>query len=203
MSSRSSRPKSICVFSGASKMVDKHYYDLARACGTAIAQHGYRLVYGGGGIGLMGASAMAAHDFGGDVLGIIPEFLTEVEAVLDNIEHRIVKDMHERKTMMYEESDAYIVLPGGIGTLEEAIEVMSWMRLKLHAKPMVFVDTNGYWTPLMELLNATIDARFTPEWVRGHLFHEKSAEAAIARIQDQWENPAPKGHIQVLDMGTV
>ena len=196
------KPKSICVFSGASKMVDEHYYALARSCGQAIAKAGYRMVYGGGGVGLMGASAMAAFENGGQVLGIIPEFLTKVEALLDTVEHRIVKDMHERKQMMYQESDAYIVLPGGIGTMEEAIEVMSWMRLKLHTKPMVFVDTDNYWAPLIKLFNATIDAKFTPEWVRAHLFHCHSAKDALAQIKDQWQNPAPKGHIKVskLDM---
>ncbi|HFB55275.1 MAG TPA: TIGR00730 family Rossman fold protein [Hellea balneolensis] len=195
--------KSICVFCGASKAVDEHYYTLAKSVGKALAMRNYRLVYGGGSIGLMGASALAAYEAGGEVLGIIPQFLADIEEVLTVIEHRIVKDMHERKHQMYEESDAYIVLPGGIGTLEEAIEVMSWMRLHLHTKPMVFVDTDGYWAPLMQLLNHTIDAHFSPAWVSGHLFYEQSVEAALTVIEEQWINPAPKGDIKVAIIDKV
>jgi len=189
--------KSICVFCGASQHVAPHYFKLAQECGQAIAKNGYRMIYGGGGIGLMGTAALAAQNAGGSVLGIIPQFLTEIEEVLETIEHKIVDDMHERKHLMYEESDAFIVLPGGIGTLEEAIEIMSWMRLHLHAKPMVFVDTDGYWAPLMDLLHHTIAANFSPAWVKGHLLYEKSPEAAIALIQSQWANPPTKGEIQI------
>jgi len=189
--------KSICVFCGASQHVAPHYFKLAKECGQAIANNGYRMIYGGGGIGLMGTAAMAARDAGGAVLGIIPKFLTEIEEVLETIEHRIVDDMHERKHLMYQESDAFIVLPGGIGTLEEAIEIMSWMRLHLHTKPMVFVDTDGYWAPLMDLLHHTIAANFSPAWVKGHLLYEKSSDAALALINDQWANPPTKGEIQI------
>jgi len=189
--------KSICVFCGASQHVAPHYFKLAEQCGQAIAENGHRMIYGGGGIGLMGTAAMAAHDAGGKVLGVIPKFLTEIEEMLETIEHKIVDDMHERKHLMYEESDAFIVLPGGIGTLEEAIEIMSWMRLHLHAKPMVFVDTDGYWAPLMDLLHHTIAANFSPAWVKGHLLYEKSPKAALALISDQWEHPPSKGEIQI------
>lgn len=189
--------KSICVFCGASQHVAPHYFKLAKECGQAIANNGYRMIYGGGGIGLMGTAAIAARDAGGAVLGIIPKFLTEIEEVLEIIEHKIVDDMHERKHLMYQESDAFIVLPGGIGTLEEAIEIMSWMRLHLHTKPMVFVDTDGYWAPLMDLLHHTIAANFSPAWVKGHLLYEKSTGAALALIKDQWANPPTKGEIQI------
>ncbi|PHR94071.1 MAG: TIGR00730 family Rossman fold protein [Robiginitomaculum sp.] len=192
--------KSICVFCGASKVVDEHYFTLAEDTGTNVANRGYRLVYGGGGIGLMGATALAAHNAGGDVLGIIPKFLTEIEDLLTEIDHRIVDDMHERKHQMYEESDAFLVLPGGIGTLEEAIEIISWMRLHLHTKPLVFLDTDGYWAPIMELLRHTIDAKFSPEWVRGHLFREETVKSALDLIEAQWANPAPKGEIQVSNV---
>ena len=189
--------KSICVFCGASQHVAPHYFKLAKECGQAIANNGYRMIYGGGGIGLMGTAAIAARNAGGAVLGIIPKFLTEIEEVLEIIEHKIVDDMHERKHLMYQESDAFIVLPGGIGTLEEAIEIMSWMRLHLHTKPMVFVDTDGYWAPLMDLLHHTIAANFSPAWVKGHLLYEKSPDAALALINDQWANPPTKGEIQI------
>jgi uncharacterized protein (TIGR00730 family) len=189
--------KSICVFCGASQHVSPHYFKLAEVCGQEIANNGYRMIYGGGSVGLMGTAARAAHDAGGAVLGVIPKFLMEIEDVLETIEHEIVEDMHERKHIMYEESDAFIVLPGGIGTLEEAIEILSWMRLHLHAKPMVFVDTDGYWAPLMDLLHHTITANFSPAWVKGHLLHEKTPRAALAQISSQWANPPHKGEIQI------
>ncbi|PHR55703.1 MAG: TIGR00730 family Rossman fold protein [Robiginitomaculum sp.] len=192
--------KSICVFCGASEIVDMHYIALAEETGMSIAKRGYRLVYGGGGIGLMGASALSAHHAGGDVLGIIPKFLTEIEELLTEIEHRIVDDMHERKLQMYQESDAFLVLPGGIGTLEEAIEIFSWMRLHLHTKPLVFLDTDGYWAPLIALLTHTIDAKFTPAWVKGHLFRETNVASALDLIEAQWDSPAPKGNIQMSDV---
>lgn len=189
--------KSICVFCGASKLVDRHYFDLANETGIAIAAKNYRLVYGGGGVGLMGETAKAARSAGGNVLGVIPKFLVEIEDLLPDIEHHIVDDMHERKHEMYEASDAFIVLPGGIGTLEEAIEIMSWMRLHLHAKPLVFLDTDGYWAPLIDLLTHTISAKFSPAWMEQHLFRVQSVTAALSLIEEQWENPAAKGNIQI------
>jgi len=195
--------KSICVFCGASKIVAPHYFKLAADCGKAIAARNYRLVYGGGGFGLMGETALSAKAAGGEVLGIIPKFLTEIEGVLETIEHRVVSDMRQRKQQMYEGSDAFIVLPGGIGTLEEAIEVMSWMRLHLHNKPMVFVDTDGYWAPLMALLHHTIDAEFSPDWMKKHLFRRKTPHAALNLIERQWKNPAPRGSIKMSKLDQV
>jgi len=148
---------SICVFCGASPGRDPKHMALATATGTAIAERNFRLVYGGGGLGLMGATARAANKAGGKVLGIMPDFLAEVEQTLTEVEHIIVPDMHARKIMMYEESDGFIVLPGGIGTLEETIEVLSWMRLNLHMKPLVFLDDTGYWSPILDGLNHIID----------------------------------------------
>ena len=182
---------SICVFCGSNPGNHPRYVELAIETGTAIAQHGSRLVYGGGGLGLMGATARAAHNSGGAVLGIIPEFLKNVEMLLEDIEHEIVPDMATRKKHMYEESQAFIVLPGGIGTLEEAIEVLSWMRLQLHQKPMVFLDNDDYWEPLFALFNHTIDRNFSPEWMRDDVFSASSAEEALKLIEDKWENPGP------------
>lgn len=195
--------RSICVFCGASKVVDESYYQLARKCGAAIAEREYRLVYGGGGVGLMGTTAIAAHEAGGEVLGIIPQFLTEIEDVLTNIEHRIVDNMHDRKLQMYEESDAFIVLPGGIGTLEETIEVISWLRLHLHSKPIVFLDHDGYWTPLVTLLHHTIDKGFSPAWVKDHIYHVHKTEDALLKIEGEWANPSHKGNIQMSDIDLV
>ena len=183
--------KSICVFCGSSPGNHPRYVKLAQETGQAIAEHNFRLVYGGGGLGLMGASAKAAHNSGGKVLGIIPEFLKNVEMLLENIEHEIVDDMATRKKHMYEQSDAFIVLPGGIGTLEEAIEVMSWMRLQLHQKPMVFLDNDGYWKPLIALFDHTIEREFSPKWMRNDVFTTDTVQKALKIIEDKWQNPGP------------
>lgn len=130
--------------------------------GQILAQEGLRLVYGGGGIGLMGACARAAHEAGGRVLGVIPAFLTEHEAAYTKVETTVVTSMHERKMRMFEESDAFAVLPGAIGTLEESIELLSWRRLGLHAKPIVFYNPGGFWDPLFSLFAQLERERLLP-----------------------------------------
>lgn len=154
---------SICVFCGSSKGRNLNYIKLAHALGEILAQKGYKLIYGGGGLGLMGAVASSSHKARGDVLGIMPKFLSNIERTLSSVNHIIVNDMHERKMMMYNESDAFIVLPGGIGTLEEAVEILSWSRLNLHNKPIVFLDNTNYWSPILKLLNDMAKEKFIPE----------------------------------------
>ena len=154
--------KSVCVYCGSSFGSEEAYKTGARDLGQIIAGAGLRLVYGGGGVGLMGAAARGAHEAGGKVLGIIPEFLRGREQPFDDVETVVVTSMHERKMMMFERSDAFVVLPGGIGTLEEVIELLSWRRLELHAKPIVFHNPRGFWDPLFALLRHTIDEGLTP-----------------------------------------
>jgi len=178
--------KSICVFCGSSPGSDPRYMKLGRSTGKAIAKAGHRLVYGGGGLGLMGASSIAAHEAGGEVFGIIPQFLLDVEKPPEGIEYDVVPDMHVRKMQMYDASEAFIVLPGGIGTLEECIEVLSWARLNLHDKPMVFVDSGGYWDTLVALIEHIIDEEFAPDWLRKVVFTAKTAEEALACIDEAW-----------------
>ena len=189
MTDQKNVPSSICVFCGSSPGNHSRYVSLATETGALISKLGYRLVYGGGGLGLMGASARAAHESGGKVLGIIPEFLLESERAYKAVEHRIVPNMHERKMMMYNESDAFIILPGGIGTLEEAVEVISWMRLDLHQKPIVFVSNDSYWDPMMTLIDHTIDAQFAPEWMREGIFETTTADGALEIIETEWKKP--------------
>jgi len=110
----------------------------------------------------MGACALAAHEAGGKVLGIIPHFLKVREQRLDVVETIVVESMHERKMQLFDRSDAFIVLPGGIGTLEEIVELLSWRRLDLHAKPVVFYNVDGFWEPLFALFQHTVDAKLTP-----------------------------------------
>jgi uncharacterized protein (TIGR00730 family) len=153
---------SVCVFCGSSDAADPAFLDAAREMGVALAADGLRLVYGGGGVGLMGACARAAHDAGGRVLGIIPTFLIGKERALDTVETVVVQSMHERKIMMFERSDGFVVLPGGIGTLEEIVELLSWRRLDLHAKPVVFYNPRDFWRPLFDLFQHTVDENLTP-----------------------------------------
>jgi len=184
---------SICVFCGSSPGNDPAHMDLAAKLGTAIAQRGDRLVYGGGGLGLMGTVARAAHESGADVLGIMPEFLTDIEKTFTEVNHEIVPDMHMRKSRMYSEADAFIVLPGGIGTLEEAIEVLSWQRLNLHNKPIIFLSDQAYWEGLLQCLTHIIDAEFAPESLRNVLLSADNIEAAYQVMIDRIEN-APEKH---------
>jgi uncharacterized protein (TIGR00730 family) len=169
--------KSICVFCGSSDAADPAFLRAAEDLGVALAQAGLRLVYGGGGVGLMGATARAAHAAGGEVLGIIPGFLVGKERALETVEHVVVTSMHERKQMFFEQSDGFVILPGGIGTLEEVIELLSWRRLDLHAMPVVFYSPDGFWDPLFALFQHTIDAKLTPASFMG-------AWTVVDRVED-------------------
>jgi uncharacterized protein (TIGR00730 family) len=169
--------ESVCVFCGSSDAADPAFLAAAKQLGAVLATNNLKLVYGGGGVGLMGATAKAAHAAGGAVLGIIPEFLMGKERALETVEHVIVQNMHERKMMMFEKSDAFVILPGGIGTLEEVVELLSWRRLDLHAKPVVFYNPRGFWTSLFEMFQQTVDEKLTPTG-----FME--AFVAVDRIED-------------------
>ncbi len=153
---------SVCLFCGSSDAADPVYTAAAAAFGTATAREGWRLVYGGGGVGLMGASARAAHEAGGRVVGIMPAFLRSRERLFDEVETIVVTSMHERKQLMYDQSDAFVVAPGGIGTLEEVIELLSWKRLDLHGKPVIFLNINGFWDTLFMLMKESVASGFTP-----------------------------------------
>lgn len=175
--------RSVCVYCGSSETTRPEYLDLATRFGTALAQRGLRLVYGGGSIGLMGRCARAAHAAGGDVLGIMPRFLERREIVLAEVPHRMVDTMHERKMIMFEESDAFVVLPGGIGTLEEAVETISWRRLDLHKKPVVFLSEDGFWKPFFDLMQHTIDAKLTPASFNDAIVDATSIEDCFAALE--------------------
>jgi uncharacterized protein (TIGR00730 family) len=114
---------------------------------------------------LMGRAAKAAHGEGGEVLGVIPDFLCCGEVVYDAVETMVVTNMHERKQQMYAASDAFVIMPGGVGTLEEVVELISWRRLNLHVKPIVFVNLNDFWTPFFALIDHTVAHRLTPSWL--------------------------------------
>ena len=171
--------KSVCVYCASSNAADPAFLAAAERFGALLAEGGVRLVYGGGGIGLMGASARGAYQAGGKVLGIMPEFLTNREMLFDEVETRVVQSMHERKQIMFDESDAFAILPGGIGTLEEIVELMSWRRLDLHTKPMVFLSPNGFWDPLFTLIDHTIEQNLTPAWFKDTWRSVETAEEVL------------------------
>lgn len=154
--------RSVCLFCGASEGNDPAFVQAAAAVGRASAEQGWRLVYGGGGVGLMGAAARAAHEAGGRVLGIMPAFLRSRERLFDEVETVVVTSMHERKQLMYDQSDAFIVAPGGVGTLEEVVELLSWKRLDLHHKPVVFLNLGGFWNGFFDLIRHSVAQGLTP-----------------------------------------
>ena len=174
--------KSVTVYCGSSNTVDASYLDLARRLGKAIAARGWRLVYGGGSVGLMGQVAVSCHEAGGKVLGIMPRFLQNLEGHLEIVEHRIVETMHERKQILFDEADAFVVLPGGIGTLEEAIETLSWAKLSLHRKPMAFLSENGYWAPFFDLIDHVIEGKFAPASFRNLIAEAFTPEDALEAL---------------------
>ncbi|MDX2288701.1 MAG: TIGR00730 family Rossman fold protein [Hyphomicrobiaceae bacterium] len=147
------RVQNVCVYCGSGLGTNPAYAEAARTLGRGLAEAGIGLVYGGGGLGLMGEVARATIVHGGRVTGIIPQFLTEREHALLDVQDLIVTpDMHTRKQMMFERSDAFVALPGGIGTLEELVEQLTWSQLGRHKKPIVLANIEGYWTPFVELL---------------------------------------------------
>jgi uncharacterized protein (TIGR00730 family) len=153
---------SVGVFCGSSDAADPRFLEAAAAFGRILAHDDIRLVYGGGGVGLMGACARAARAAGGRVLGVMPDFLRQREVLFEEGDTIVVRSMHERKSLMFEQADAFAVFPGGIGTLEEVVELMSWRRLDLHRKPIVFYNLAGFWEPLFDLLNHTVAQKLTP-----------------------------------------
>lgn len=146
--------KNVCVYCGSGPGTNPKFVESAVAFGKALAENNIGLVYGGGSVGLMGAVAKSAIDHGGKVIGIIPEFLTKRENALKDAQELIVThDMHERKRLMFERSDAFVALPGGIGTLEELVEQLTWAQLGRHTKPILLANIDGFWDPLMVLLD--------------------------------------------------
>jgi uncharacterized protein (TIGR00730 family) len=153
--------RSICVFCGSSAGVTPAYESAARAFAIAAATRGIRIVYGGASVGLMGAIATAALDAGGEVVGVIPRALVDREIARAGLTKlHVVETMHERKAMMADLSDAFVALPGGLGTLEELFEVWTWGMLGLHAKPYGVLDVDGYYAPLIRFLDHARDEGF-------------------------------------------
>lgn len=174
---------SICVYCGSSNRADPAFLEAAETLGRLIAADGRSVVYGGGRLGLMGRVADGALSRGGHVLGIIPEHLHEVEVQHDGLTELLVVDtMHTRKAEMVRRSDGFCILPGGIGTLDELIEILSWRQLGLHGKPIVVVDQGGFYAPFQDLMNHIIDARFAHEALRDYVVWVDSVEGVLPAL---------------------
>ncbi|MDP6805993.1 MAG: TIGR00730 family Rossman fold protein [Rhodospirillales bacterium] len=160
----------LAVFCGSKTGNNPAHREAATRLGEAMAARGIRLVYGGGSIGLMGVMAVAARQAGGHVTGVIPDFLVKYEVADHEVTELVVVDsMHDRKRRVFELADGFVVLPGGLGTLDEVIEIVTWKQLRLHAKPVVLVDIEGCWRPLQALVDSIVSQGFAHPAV-GELF---------------------------------
>jgi uncharacterized protein (TIGR00730 family) len=180
---------SICVFCGSNGGAQPVYLETAEAVGRGLAQRGVRVVYGGAKVGMMGALADAARSSGGEVIGVMPRAIFDREighTGLDDL--RVVGSMHERKALMAELSDAFIALPGGVGTLEELFEVYTWAQLGIHEKPLGLMDVAGYYAPLVAFLDHAVQERFLRPSTRSLLAVGDDLDALLAAL-GAWEPP--------------
>jgi uncharacterized protein (TIGR00730 family) len=175
----------ICVYCGSSPGTEPVFIEAAKHLGKSLADSGVRLVYGGGSVGLMGALAESVLDHGGHVTGIIPEFLTKRERPRRLPQELIVtRDMHERKRTMFERADAFVALPGGIGTLEELVEQLTWVQLGRHKKPILIANIAGYWGPLLALIDHMREVKFVPPSLRVDFLVAKRVEEILPMLQE-------------------
>ncbi|MBX9932186.1 MAG: TIGR00730 family Rossman fold protein [Methylobacterium sp.] len=190
--------KTVCVYCGSGFGADPAFTEAAEALGRALAEAGIGLVYGGGNVGLMGTVARAVLEHGGHVVGIIPDFLKSRERMLDEIQETIVvSDMHTRKRLMFERSDAFIALPGGIGTLEELVEQMTWAQLGRHKKPIVLVSVADFWRPLLILLDHMRDQGFIRDGLELNYLVAEDPAGAVAMLRDSGVEPEPEAEANV------
>jgi len=192
--------KRVCVFCGSNPGTNPAYADAARALGRLLAERGLELVYGGGNVGLMGIVAEAAMQAGGTVIGVIPESLMRLEVGARDIsELHVVGSMHDRKAMMAELSDAFIALPGGIGTMEELFEVWTWGQLGLHSKPAAFLDVAGYYGHLHTFLDHMVAEGFLKD--RHRQMVAVSSDATW--LLDGFATYQPPGTVKIIDKETA
>jgi uncharacterized protein (TIGR00730 family) len=180
-----SQIRTICVYCGSGPGADPAFVAAARAFGKILAKNKVRLVYGGGSIGLMGELASAVLDHGGDVTGIIPEFLKERELALKRVQELVVTaNLHQRKQIMFERADAFVALPGGIGTLEELVEQLTWAQLGRHKKPILLANINGFWDPLRTLLDHMTSLKFIRPGLSVRYIVVDRIEDILPKLQD-------------------
>ncbi len=175
--------RSLCVLCGSRDGHDPAYREAAIRLGTLMARRGVRLVYGGGSIGLMGIIADAVLGAGGEAIGVIPDFLVRAEVGHRRLTELIITgSMHDRKRRMFEMADAFVVLPGGLGTLDETFEIVTWKQIRLHDCPIIVLDVGGYWAPLRDLIEATIAAGFAHASARDLLTFVRTPEDVLNRL---------------------
>jgi uncharacterized protein (TIGR00730 family) len=185
--------RSVCVFCGSREGNDRAYGAAAVRLGTLIASRGVRLVYGGGSIGLMGVLADAVLAAGGEVVGVIPDFLMKYEINHVHLTDLVITgSMHDRKRRMFEMADGFVVLPGGIGTLDETFEIVTWKQLRLHDSPIVVLDVGGYWAPFSALISAVITGGFAHEAIAELFTVVASADDVLAALEAA---PEPKEEV--------
>lgn len=179
---------SVCVYCGSRPGANPAYAEAAGALGSAIAGAGWRLVYGAGDVGLMGIVARAAIEGGGDTFGVIPTHLLAREVGKRDLARLVITEtMHERKKVMLMNADAVVVLPGGAGSLDEFFEVLTWAQLGLHAKPIILLNTDGYWEPLIALIDHVIEQGFADATLKALLSVAPSAETAMETLRRRLE----------------
>jgi uncharacterized protein (TIGR00730 family) len=184
--------KRVCVYCGSSGRVAQSYRDAATRVGSLLARAGMELVYGGGRIGLMGLVADAVLSGGGRATGIIPGFLHGRELGHPGLSELIVvESMHERKQRMFELADAFVILPGGLGTLDEAFECITWRQLRLHDRPIVLLDIDGYWQPLMRLVDQVVESGFASEAARQLFKRARTPEEMMEALAAAPESALP------------
>lgn len=190
---REQSPLSICVYSSSSDKVDSAYLDVAVALGAAIGRRGDRLVFGGGNTGLMGLVAQAVKDHGGEVVGVIPEVMRGTPYVFDRADEIVTtKDLRARKAEMETRADAFVALPGGLGTLDELIEVLAAKQLQFHEKPIVLLNCKGFYEPLAVLFEHLFRERFASDEHHRHLYHLAcDIEEALSYIDSYAPRPFP------------
>jgi uncharacterized protein (TIGR00730 family) len=185
--------KRLCIFCGSSHGGNPAYAEAAKNLGGELARSGIALVYGGGNVGLMGVIADAVLAGGGEVIGVIPEALMAKELGHRGIQDlRVVKTMHERKALMAELSDGFIAMPGGIGTFEEFFEIVTWAQLGFHSKPCALLNVNGFYDPLLRLVDHAIEERFIKASQRQILIVESETNALLHRMEHQHVPVEPK-----------
>jgi uncharacterized protein (TIGR00730 family) len=183
MSTSAARPFSLCVYCGSRAGADPAHLQAAEQLGQAIGRRGWRLIYGGGRVGLMGAVADAALAAGGSVVGVMPESLMRLEVGHRGLsELLVVRTMHERKQAMAERADAFVALPGGIGTFEELFEVWTWRHLGYHQHPIGLLDVKGYYDPLMAFLDRTVAEGFVNQAQMAMVTRDSDVEALLDRL---------------------
>jgi uncharacterized protein (TIGR00730 family) len=190
----------ICVFCGSSEGVKPEYVERGVALGRMMAERDIQLIYGGGGIGVMGAVARGVIEKGGRVVGVIPYALASRERMNLDVEMRVVNTMHERKALMAEMSDAFVILPGGFGTFDEMFEIITWAQLGIHKKPIGLLNVAGYFDPLMSMIKHSIDEGFVSSRFLDLILVESSVELLLDKLP---LHPETEGVIKWIDMEQV